>query len=303
MAYCTNCGKQVEDSDRFCAACGTPRRVEADSEGTRVAVGPAVGLPSTRPQPEAPAWTQAATPTSTPSYADWSEPARPSTATTGGEGFERLSTRAGWTVAALIISMLVSGFGIIAYLNEMTLVAALDAGRRVSIDELETSDSLVASAGGLAFIALLFTATTFLMWLHLAWVNVERRGLQGVRWSASWAVGWWFIPIMNIFRPYQVMSALWRASQTPSDAPGSTEWAIRGSSPMLGWWWALYLAAGVVGGLFSAVRGDSSIDFETWLGADLLIMAGLALQIASGVLAIMLVRRITSMHERLRVGG
>lgn len=302
MAYCTNCGKQVEDADRFCAACGTPRRLPEAAAALATPTTPTTPAVSLPP----PAWTAAASGASRPtSYADWSEPAAADTYPRAAPDttFERVTTRASWTVAALVVSMVASGIAIVAYANEMTLVAALDDGRRVSLDEMETSDNLVAGVTLLGLGGSLFAAVTFLMWLHLAWVNVERRGLSGVRWSASWAVGWWFIPIMNLFRPYQVMSALWRASREPSDAPGSTAWAVRGTSAMVGWWWALYLGASILTALFSSVRGDPTIDFETWLGADLFLIVGFGTQIAAGALAIQLVRRVTAMQERMRVGS
>ncbi|MCK9487419.1 MAG: DUF4328 domain-containing protein [Dehalococcoidia bacterium] len=258
---------------------------------------PSVGLPP-------PAWTTAAASRST-TYADWADtPIRAGASPRhASDPFERVTTRSSWTVAALVAAMAVAGVGIVAYANEMTLVVALDEGRRVSFEELETSDNLVAMASLLGVGAALFGAVTFLMWLHLAWVNVERRGFGGVRWSASWAVGWWFIPIMNLFRPYQVMSTLWRASQDPTDNPGSTQWAVSGTSALVGWWWALYLGSSVVGGMFSSVRAEETIDFQTWLGADLFLIVAFAMQIAAGVLAIQIVRRITAMQEHLRVGG
>ena len=301
MAYCTNCGKQVEDTDRFCAACGSPRRLGVP-EAT-----PSAALPAARPLTEAasppPAWTTAAQAPAATSYADWSEPSSRAGVTPSGEAWERITTRAGWAVAGLIVVMLGAGFSIIAYINEITLLADLDAGIRVPLEDLEASDSLLAAAEGLGFLGVVFAAVTFLMWLHLAWVNVERRSLTGVRWSASWAVGWWFIPFMNLFRPYQVMQTLWRASQQPADQPGSTEWAVRSSTPLLAWWWALYLAGFLIDGAFAELRGDDSIDFAGWIALDVFVIFGIVGQIASAFLAILIVRRITAMHERLRTGA
>jgi hypothetical protein len=83
------------------------------------------------------------------------------------------------------------------------------------------------------------TAITFLFWLHRVRANLPALAVADARWSPGWAVGWWFVPGFNLFRPYQVIAEIWQASD-PVATPG--DWRGRPVSPLLGWWWALFLA-------------------------------------------------------------
>ena len=71
-------------------------------------------------------------------------------------------------------------------------------------------------------------------------------GITDARWSPRWCVAWWFIPIMNLFRPYQVMAQIWRATNlhTPT-----ISWNLSTVPPLLMIWWIIWILSS--GGRFS----------------------------------------------------
>ena len=85
---------------------------------------------------------------------------------------------------------------------------------------------------GLTLVELL----VYFMWVYRANANSQGLGARGMRFTPGWAVGWSFVPVMNLFRPYQVMREIWQASGDPEywrDEPGGV---------LLNLWWGLYLA-------------------------------------------------------------
>jgi hypothetical protein len=87
------------------------------------------------------------------------------------------------------------------------------------------------------------TAIAFLMWIFRSSQNLPRLGALGQRFSPRWAVGWWFIPIMFFFRPYQVMAEIWRGSIPGLRSQPNPEWKFMPGSALIGWWWALWLVS------------------------------------------------------------
>jgi hypothetical protein len=56
------------------------------------------------------------------------------------------------------------------------------------------------------------TALFFLLWTYRSYRHLSALSDRDLRFSPGWAVGWFFAPIMNLFRPYQVMKEIWEES-------------------------------------------------------------------------------------------
>ena len=87
----------------------------------------------------------------------------------------------------------------------------------------------------------LFTVVIFSCWIVRANKNVRALGAGGLRITPGWAVGYFFVPIVNLWRPYQAMSDLWRASRNPGS------WVATAAGAILPAWWTLWLAANILG--------------------------------------------------------
>ena len=94
----------------------------------------------------------------------------------------------------------------LATLNIVDKAWQADAGRFASTIDLEEALSYFDALTGLLFLLWVATAVFFLMWMFRASKNLQSLQSYSQRFSAGWAVGWWFIPIMSFFRPYQVMA-------------------------------------------------------------------------------------------------
>ncbi|WP_114953664.1 DUF4328 domain-containing protein [Sphingosinicella terrae] len=58
--------------------------------------------------------------------------------------------------------------------------------------------------------------------------------------SPGWAVGWYFIPIANLFKPFQAMKETWLASHFRGN------WHGEPAPALLGWWWALWVSTSLL---------------------------------------------------------
>ncbi|MEI6346473.1 MAG: DUF4328 domain-containing protein [Bacteroidota bacterium] len=53
----------------------------------------------------------------------------------------------------------------------------------------------------------LLSAIAFIFWFHRAYDNLHKRILN-CEFDVGWAIGSWFVPILSLFRPYNIMSEL-----------------------------------------------------------------------------------------------
>jgi hypothetical protein len=86
------------------------------------------------------------------------------------------------------------------------------------------------------------TAVAFIAWLHRARINVRAFGCRRFRYPRIWAIIGFIVPILNLFRPYQVVSEVWRASD-PRSVETPVAWIAMPVSHYVLAWWVTLLAS------------------------------------------------------------
>lgn len=141
------------------------------------------------------------------------------------------------------------------------------------------------------FVALLFACTVpvLLVWLYRVRRNADVPG-RVHRWSPRWVVGMWFVPVLNLWAPYQAVADIAAAGAPESHRAEVTR-------QVLAWWlsWLIGLVATA-----ASVRvwwfGDVVFSplLPAWVGAVFFALAS--------VLLIAVVHKLSAMHpadERL----
>ncbi len=106
--------------------------------------------------------------------------------------------------------------------------------------------------GGMAMAVICITFPQFIMlmgWFYRATKNA-RAISNGLETTPGWAVGFFFVPVLSWFRPYQTMSEIWRSAQSP------LSWKSLDDPLILRIWWGCWLA-GAIGGLVANFSSKS----------------------------------------------
>jgi len=206
-----------------------------------------------------------------------------------GEALQR------WTVGLLAVMALLAVVGSFSTVAEIDLLDRIKEELSVTVAEANASDDRQASIGLLQLILMVPTGVVWLVWQHRAHANLLSLGVQGTRFTPGWAVGWWFIPIANLGKPYQAVRELWRAS---SPDALETDWKQQPTWPVIPWWWATWIGEGILGSSANALRNEpasiSALVTSSWL----LLVADIV-TVVSAVLAIKVVTGIGRRQEAL----
>ena len=170
----------------------------------------------------------------------------------------------GWFYVALTLIGLVVAVALLA--GALDLNAEAEAGMGGTV----ITFGIGAFVLGLAMLALfVVTIVFYCMWQYRAVWNARAVGRE-TRHSPGWGVGWWFVPIANLFVPKRVLSDLWdasgadRATRDPS-RPGT----------LYGLWVGTFVV-GVVGNVLGNVgEADPSIGIAVAAVVADLISSGL----------------------------
>ncbi|MGW6566016.1 DUF4328 domain-containing protein [Streptomyces sp. NPDC054975] len=181
------------------------------------------------------------------------------------------------------------------------LLGAIDV-RHLSADGADYSDPAVFGALNLnvaysmGFTLFVATGIVFIIWFHRLRQNAEVWAGDLQSRGKGWAIGSWFIPIGNLWIPRGIAADIWRASRLrPYAADGA------GELTLLHCWWAFWVADIVVDRI-AAQLSKRAETFEAYTTATWWSLLGYALDIAAAVLAILFVRRLTSMQHQKATG-
>jgi len=200
-------------------------------------------------------------------------------------------------VVALLVVIITDVVAVFSGIAEVGLVSRMINGEFVTLEEAEASDDRQAAVAVAQLAVLIVTAILFLVWIYRAYRNLSALGASGLEYSGKWAVGGWFIPIMNFWRPYQVTAEIWKASDPDCNEPEGEAWQTTSVSPLVKFWWALWIIGGMIGGILLRFAFQEPEDLEAFRTRGVVFMVADVIDIPAAILAILVVWYITNRQE------
>jgi hypothetical protein len=189
--------------------------------------------------------------------------------------------------------MAVDAVAVLSGFSQHALLSRVASGAAVTEAESAANDSRYALIGLFQVLMFVATAICWLVWLHRAYANLRLMGGGKADYGTGWVVGYWFIPVMNLFRPYQVTKELWLRSAQRNAAESIKE--LRPPS-VVSWWWTIYVISGFLGqALLRWSRRATEIG--ELQGVTILGIILDSTSIVSAVLALAVVRRIDAFQH------
>ena len=133
---------------------------------------------------------------------------------------------------------------------------AATAALSLALVPFPVASQWVRAVGLLQSVLLLGIAAYFLVWTYRLSRNGRAFGATGLRTAPAWAVIFFFVPLLNLYRPYQTFREIWQAS-TPGQAAGA--WRRVRPPALLGFWWASVLLMDVLDALANLNDGGAGI--------------------------------------------
>ncbi len=158
-----------------------------------------------------------------------------------------------WTVLLFEILTIFSGY------LQYNLLQELDQGVDISMEEIDNNDlreTLLGVGYGIVF---LISAICFISWFRRSYYNLHQR-VNYLQFPEGWAAGSWFVPILNLFRPFQIMKELYVDTPLYLKKNDITP-PIKLNTATLGIWWMLWIISNILGQvIFRASNSADSLD-------------------------------------------
>lgn len=214
------------------------------------------------------------------------------TATVPGIGSYRyVKDPAGLTRLLRTLIWVFLGVSILSLVSSLLEFSMLGRGD-FSVGEAEANDNRQMAIGVIYFAVIVATGVVFLMWVHRANRNCRGFGAEGMEFTPGWAVGYFFVPVVSLWKPFQVVREIWKVSSDPTD------WRANRGSQMINWWWALYLISAFIAQFaFRLMLKDDNVD--SLQASAMLSVIGNIVDIPVCIISVNMISSIFAMQERL----
>ena len=182
-------------------------------------------------------------------------------------------------------------------LAERSLLERAQGGELITFSEADSNDTrqmVVGIAQAAMFVA---TIPVFIIWFRRLYRNLPALGARNLRFKPGWAVGAWFVPILNLFRPVQITYDIWKASEPDMSEAPDTPWRTQRNPALIGFWWAAWVISNWTAQIAFRLDGNSD-DLDSIVGASLAWVIADSASVIATILAIALVWRMTARHQR-----
>ena len=202
--------------------------------------------------------------------------------------FEKLGRWLRWLLGVYGVVLGVEVLGGFAVIGALSGAGALEPGS-VGTRAAGLALLVMAGAGFVELAAYIAIAVLFLRFLYKAVQQARGFATPYSYVSPGWAVGYWFIPFINLYRPYETVKHLFKACA--AEAGGEAKPAA--GDQLLGAWWAMFLVANVAGWMLARSDTDMSTAAGITTYAEYTIGCNVLLLIAT-LLFWMVVRRLVT---------
>ncbi|MFC3077126.1 DUF4328 domain-containing protein [Phenylobacterium terrae] len=153
------------------------------------------------------------------------------------------------------------------------------------VAETATLDILLSSVALLQLVIWVIAAFLVLKWIYRTKLNAHELA-TGLQTSPGWAVGWFFVPVVSLWMPFESLRETWKASHDPASWPGLKTPAL------LYGWWALWILSSVIGlaALPATLQADTVRELHT---LDVVAMVTYPLNIVVNLMFAQIVRRLS----------
>lgn len=173
-----------------------------------------------------------------------------------------LLTRSIATVLLLTAQLITSLLLGVALGQRLLLLAQARKGLAVAPAQFGPSDLVIITGSRLAIPLTVATAIAFLLWLYRVCENLRSYRGTTLALTPGEAVGSFFIPFINLVRPYEVLRDVWTASSSANTASSASDPSGTSGRWLVLLWWILFVARGISAWWASLIGSGVGSDLE-----------------------------------------
>ena len=194
-----------------------------------------------------------------------------------------------WVIIGCSFLAMLSGY------YELLLLERIQLDKEISYFEISISEFSQGMLGISQTILFIIASIMFIRWFRRAYANLHRSGIKYLKHKENMAVWSFFIPIVSLYWPYQIMKEIWSETQYQIKKL-DPRYSLQNGEWMIGVWWALFIISGIIGNfIFRSTLKEETLE-QAITGSQALILSDF-LDIPEALLVILIVKKVAAMES------
>ncbi len=175
---------------------------------------------------------------------------------------------------------------------QINMLEKLDVNN-LNMEELRANDMRQIAIAYTLIAIIIATIICFIMWFRRAYYNLQQAG-QFTDFCEGWAAGAWFVPFLNLVRPYKIMVEIWEKTQF-----AVPQFIANRSSQMVGIWWAAYITSNIVANIAYRIGNGVDSSINDLISSSWIQIGSNVLRIIAAIITVIMVSQASEMEEAL----
>lgn len=172
----------------------------------------------------------------------------------------------------------------------------IKSGITVSMEKFQLNDLRQLIVSYLYLAIFIISAITFILWFRRAYYNLHQK-VTYLNYSEGWAAGAWFVPVVFLFYPLQIMKELYYETHELLEK-NQIQPKAKNNQLLIGFWWALWIIVELLSRYeFIKMRSATTVDDVLFLTNFSIVSTILAL--VNTILIIKLVKDYALLESQL----
>ncbi len=172
----------------------------------------------------------------------------------------------------------------------------IKSGITVSMEKVQLNDLRQLIVSYLYLAIFIISAITFILWFRRAYYNLHQK-VTYLNYSEGWAAGAWFVPVVFLFYPLQIMKELYYETHELLEK-NQIQPKAKNNQLLIGFWWALWIIVELLSRYeFIKMRSATTVDDVLFLTNFSIVSTILAL--VNTILIIKLVKDYALLESQL----
>lgn len=159
----------------------------------------------------------------------------------------------------ILVLWIFTAFQVLASISDVFqyfLIERIEAGN-FDMAEADRNDIRQSIVSILVLLLLLGAGIFFIQWFRRAYYNLHQ--LSGkLSYAEGWAAGSWFVPIMNLGRPYNIMKEMMNVAESMLVQANIVQEDPK-RKRSVGIWWTLWIIISIVGNINNRIQAKSEL--------------------------------------------